>query len=208
MRQNIAIFVPDNLKDCFLMDKHYSGSVCFIHGIFLLFTIMNNDAIAIANYFVDKSKSDSKAPYPLTLLRLVKYVYIAYGFALSILNKSIIDKRFDKVEAWKYGPVIPSVYHSFKHNGNEIIRDKISIVTEELPDGDLRFEIPEIKDKDVVQILDFVWDRYRDKPTSYLIYLLHREDTPWAYCYRVGKNVEIPEEMTKVYYDAIVNRNS
>ena len=70
------------------------------------------DAIAIANYFVEKSKEDKQCE-KLTLLRLVKYVYIAYGFALVLLGRSIINDRFDKVEAWKYGPVIPSVYHSF-----------------------------------------------------------------------------------------------
>ena len=169
---------------------------------------MKTDAIAIANYFVDKSLQDTSAPHPLTLLRLVKYVYIAYGFALSILGKPIIDKRFDKVEAWKYGPVIPSVYHSFKHNGNEIIRNKVGIVTDELPNGELCFNTPEVDDGDIREILDFVWSRYRDKSTPYLIGLLHRDDTPWAYCYRVGQNVEIPDEMTKVYYDAIVNRKS
>lgn len=88
---------------------------------------MRNDAIAIANYFVDKANQDTRAPYPLTLLRLVKYVYISYGFAMAILDKIIIDKRFDTVQAWKYGPVIPSVYHSFKHNGNNPITSKSEI---------------------------------------------------------------------------------
>ena len=164
---------------------------------------MKSEAIAIANYFVDKA---NKEHYNLTLLRLVKYVYIAYGFALALLNRSIIDHRFDKVEAWKYGPVIPSVYHSFKHNGDNPIKEKVVIVTEEHADGTIEMVTPEITDREVISILDFVWDRYKDKPTSYLITLLHREDTPWAYCYRVGKNVEIPDEMTKVYYNAIVNR--
>ena len=70
---------------------------------------MKNNAIAIANYFIDKANSVQRQENDLTLLRLVKYVYIAYGFALAILKKKIIDERFDKVEAWKYGPVIPSV---------------------------------------------------------------------------------------------------
>lgn len=51
------------------------------------------DALAIANYYVEKAKSDSEAP-SLTLLRLVKYVYIAYGFALAIINRCIINERF------------------------------------------------------------------------------------------------------------------
>lgn len=164
---------------------------------------MKSDAIAVANYFVDKANEEH---YSMTPLRLMKYVYIAYGFALALLNKSIIDHRFDKVEAWKYGPVIPSVYHSFKHYGNNPVREKVGIITEEHADGTVVTETPIVTDKDIMGVLDFVWNRYKDKLTPYLITLLHREDTPWAYCYRVGKNVEIPEEMTKVYYNAIVNR--
>lgn len=179
----------------------------FFCGIFCIMeeSFMKTDAIAIANYFVDKSIQDKTAPYQLTLLRLVKYVYIAYGFALAVLNRVIIDKRFDAVEAWKYGPVIPSVYHSFKHNGNSPIRSKSSIAKDEEENGTLHFIIPEVKDEDIKMILDFVWKRYRGVSTPDMINLLHKENTPWAYCYRVGKNVEIPDEMTKVYYSAIVN---
>ncbi len=165
---------------------------------------MNSDAIAIANYFIDKANSDTSAPYQLTLLRLVKYVYIAYGFAMAILDKVIIDKRFDTVEAWKYGPVIPSVYHSFKHNGNNIIKHKSIIAISEDKDGNLKFITPEVEDKENKMLLDFVWKRYRGKSTSELIALLHKGNTPWAYCYREGKNIEIPDEMTKMYYLSIV----
>lgn len=168
---------------------------------------MKTDAIAIANYFVDKSLVDKGAPYPLTLLRLVKYVYIAYGFALAILDKKIIDGRFDAVEAWKYGPVIPSVYHSFKHNGNNPIKEKSIIAISEEKDGNLNFTTPVVEDENIKVILNFVWKRYRDMSTTNMITLLHKENTPWAYCYRVGKNVEIPDEMTKAYYEAIVNSN-
>lgn len=166
---------------------------------------MRNDALAIANYFVDKANQDTHAPHPLTLLRLIKYVYIAYGFAMAILDKVIIDKRFDTVQAWKYGPVIPSVYHSFKHNGNNPITRKSEIAKSESEDGNLNFFTPEVTDDGIKMILDFVWERYRNMSTSDLIELLHREDTPWAYCYRAGKNVEIPDEITSVYYKSIVS---
>lgn len=166
---------------------------------------MKNDAIAIANYFVDKANKDTYAPYPLTLLRLVKYVYIAYGFSMAILDKIIIDKRFDTVEAWKYGPVIPSVYHSFKHNQNNPITEKSSILTSEKDDGTLVFLSPCIKDEDISMILDFVWDRYKDHTTTELINILHKKGTPWDYCYREGVNAEIPDEMTKIYYKSIID---
>ena len=165
---------------------------------------MKTDAIAIANYFVDKSLQDKTAPYKLTLLRLVKYVYIAYGFALALLNRVIIDKRFDVVEAWRYGPVIPSVYHSFKHNQNEPIKHKASILINEDENGNMTFITPMIEDKEIMQVLDFVWEKYKNRSTSDLIDILHSKGTPWHYCYKEGCNIEIPDEMTKLYYRSIV----
>ena len=166
---------------------------------------MKNDAIAIANYFVDKANSEH---YELTLLRLVKYVYISYGFALALLNRSIINDRFDKVEAWKYGPVIPSVYHSFKHNQNNPIKEKSSVISTEYSDGRLEFVIPVVEDEGVIMILDFVWDRYKGKSIHDLIELLHKEGTPWKFCYKEGLNVEIPDGLTKLYYQSIIKNAS
>lgn len=62
------------------------------------------DAIAIANYFVEKSKKDKQSE-KLTLLRLVKYVYIAYGFALVLLGRSIIMIDLIKL---KHGGMVQS----------------------------------------------------------------------------------------------------
>lgn len=164
---------------------------------------MNSDAIGMANYFVSKSVNDTSAP-KLTLLRLVKYVYIAYGYGLALLNRNFLNKRFDRVEAWKYGPVIPSVYHSFKHNQDNAIKEPSSVLTSESPEGFLQFTTPKIEDKEEIVVLDFVWERYKQYSTSALINLLHQKGTPWDYCYREGENAEIPDEMTKVYYKSIV----
>lgn len=162
---------------------------------------MKNNAIAIANYFVDKASQEENAPYPLTLLRLVKYVYISYGLAMAVLDEIILDDRFDKVEAWKYGPVIPSVYHSFKHNQNNPITEKASILAYEDSFGIMSFETPTIKNESVKEILDFVWDEYMDCSITQLIDELHTESSPWGMYYQPGKNVEIPHRITKKYYE-------
>lgn len=161
---------------------------------------MRSNAIAIANYFVDKSLEDKNAPHRLTLLRLVKYVYVAYGIALAILDKLIIDERFDKVEAWKYGPVIPSVYHSFKHYQNNTITEKVSILVAENINGEMFFDTPSVKDESIIEVLDFVWNIYREMSTSQLIDDLHSDGSPWGVYYEQGKNVEIPHNITKAYY--------
>ncbi len=78
---------------------------------------MRNNALGVANELIDLADSDGK---DLTLLKLVKLVFLSYAFGLVLAkDEPLIDPRFDKVEAWRYGPVIPSVYHSFKHLRNK-----------------------------------------------------------------------------------------
>ncbi len=158
------------------------------------------DSIAIANYFIDKSLSENT---DITLLKLVKLVYIAHGYMLALLDKSFIESRYDRVEAWRFGPVIPNVYHTFKHNKNNPIKEKGVICL--FDDKDMPFVVPEIVEEPKF-ILDFVWKRYGKLSASELVDLLHQKGTPWNYYYQEGKNNEIPDEDTKLYYRAVFKR--
>ena len=42
-------------------------------------------------------------------------VYMAHGLTLAVTDKPLIH---DRIEAWKYGPVIPLLYHELKRWGN------------------------------------------------------------------------------------------
>lgn len=162
------------------------------------------DAISIANWFITKGNSDN---VDITLLKLVKLVYIAHGYILALLEESYINPMYDRVEAWKFGPVIPSVYHTFKHNRDNCIKNKESICTINNNSDKLEFFIPKVKDN-IVQILNFVWNRYGSKTPSELVSILHRKGTPWEYYYKKGKNNEIPDYDTKLYYKAIIRELS
>lgn len=164
------------------------------------------DAIAVANYFIEREQKEP-GEHPLDILRLVKLVYLAYGYSLAILDRCIINPRFDKVEAWKLGPVIPSVYHTFKYNKANPITEKGGFIVENHDEGGFGFVTPEIPvdEKDVILILEMVWIRYSKTSTKDIINLLHLANTPWAECYRPYQNVEIPKEMTKEYYTTLVN---
>lgn len=163
---------------------------------------MKNNALSVANYFVGLSL---KSHTELKPLKLMKLVYIAYGYALVLLGKSILDERFDTVEAWKLGPVIPCVYHSFKMYGKSHITKK-TVIFEEV-NGDLVTRIPELKDEAVEQICDFIWKHYGLKYNdSELVTLLHGRGTPWGQVYEEGRNVPIPELYTKLYYTELVRR--
>ena len=153
---------------------------------------MRTNALSLANYFLDLAKGSKKELKPL---KLIKLVYIAYGFSLAVFDKKFIDPRFDKVEAWKYGPVIPSVYHSFKHYQNSTITEKAVILTD---DG---FKESILEDEQAKAMCQFVWKRYGLKYTdNELVTLLHKDGTPWKWIYKEGENVEIPDLLTFTYY--------
>jgi len=160
---------------------------------------MNVNAISIANHFVGLSERDNME---LRQFGLMKRVYITHGFCLAIFNRSALDPRFDVVEAWKNGPVIPSVYHSFKHNGCDPITKKSIIV--EMKDGKFDISTPTLEDKEVMSVIDAVWKRYEGYDDYKLIELLHRNGTPWSLCYEEGKNNPIPDSYTKYFYAKLI----
>jgi len=164
---------------------------------------MTPDAIALANYFVDLAKENNDE---IKQLGLMKRVYITHGFCLAILNKSAINPRFDNVEAWKLGPVIPSVYHSFKHHKNEPITEKSVFVKEVKDDDRYEFITPELQDEDVKKIANFVWGRYKGFSDTAIVELTHNKGTPWHYCYEEGKNNPIPDLVTRAYYSKLIKR--
>lgn len=160
---------------------------------------MKPDAIAIANYFVEKAKEEGNT---LTILPLVKLVYIAHGFLLALMDKSFLNPRFDKVEAWKYGPVIPSVYHSFKHNKSNPITECESALC---LDGDkISFITPVIEDPSAKLVLNYVWSSYGYRSANELVTITHKPNSPWDRYYRPNMNIEIPDEATKFYYKKLV----
>lgn len=163
---------------------------------------MKPNALSVANYFIDLAQRDK---VPIHLLGLVKRVYIAHGLALAYRHRGLIDPRFDKVEAWKYGPVIPSVYHSFKQNRNNAITEKASnLVLGE--HGEPKWETPQLTDKEDKAIVEAVWKRYFHCSDGELVNLLHRDGTPWDVCYIQSANAPIPDEVTKAYYDILLNK--
>ncbi|MDO4706955.1 MAG: DUF4065 domain-containing protein [Porphyromonadaceae bacterium] len=162
---------------------------------------MQLDATAVANYFIQLSIRDS---IDIDLLGLIKRVYIAHGFSLAIFGQSLLNDRFDRVEAWRYGPVIPSIYHTFKHNRDKPITELAVIMNGVSDMGEPLFITPILKDKQAQSVCDMVWQRYKGYNGSDLVTLTHRNGTPWAMCYIEGANCTIPDKYTKAFYEEVV----
>lgn len=164
---------------------------------------METNALSVANYFIELSIRDGN---PIKLLGLVKRVYIAHGFALALLGHGLLDPRFDRVEAWKYGPVIPSVYHSFKQHKAEPIKDKTVVLKWDEKTHKETFEFPTLTDKEEKRIVEMVWKRYREYSDNELVTLTHMKGTPWDMCFIKDENVAIPDILTEDYYRRLIKR--
>ena len=165
-------------------------------------SVMEVNALAVANYFVELSKRDG---VPLHLLGLVKRVYIAHGFSLAITGRPLIDPRFDRIEAWKYGPVIPSVYHSFKHNKYDPIKEPAVIARWSASEAKEKFDVPKLENEEDKRLVELIWKRYKQLSDRDLVSLTHEPGTPWSMVYAEGENRVIPDERTKDYYEKVMD---
>lgn len=142
---------------------------------------------AIADSILRIAKKSGKA---LTPLQLMKLVYIAHGFHLAMKDASLFNAR---IEAWKYGPVIPDLYKITKAYGKEPI-----------PLNKIRDQEAAL-DPETVSFLEKVFDKYGNLSAYSLSALTHQAGTPWAKAYSedvYGK--EIPNSSIAEHYKGLI----
>ena len=137
---------------------------------------------------------------PLTPMQINKLAYISHGFTLALENDVLF---YDKVEAWRYGPVVPSIYYMLRHYGGGVITalQYCGTMTNTLEmQSRLKF-MNKIVPTFHKQIIDIVIRKYGHFSGSGLSTITHETGTPWHQCYKAGKlGTEIPNSMTKKYY--------
>jgi uncharacterized phage-associated protein len=149
--------------------------------------------IAVANYYIAKSL---KSGVTLSPMKLIKLVYIAHGWHLARKGEPLLSEG---VQAWKFGPVIESLYHAVKRFGDRQITSLISV-----PTGSGR-EIPIVEDGDTRRFLDSVWDSYSKYSGVQLSTLTHRADTAWYEIWhcrdgKSGRRALIPNDLITEHY--------
>lgn len=125
--------------------------------------ITTHEPIAIANYFIKESKSG------LTLMQILKLSYIAHGFKLG-LDYGELSKEY--AEAWKYGPVFPSIYHEFKYEPPGKIKSLGTEIDEITP------VVSDFSEKEI-KVLSLVHEIYGGVDGWQLSSLTHKKGTPW-----------------------------
>ena len=143
---------------------------------------MRYNAVHIANYFLNKAFSEGDVITPMKLLKLV---YIAHGWNLAVNEQPLIAEQ---VEAWKYGPVIRSVYDQYKIYGRNPIRQIIGFVPTDI-------------DPKTKAVLDKVWDVYKKYDGLQLSSLTHKIGSPWDIAFNQNHHDTIAENLIRDHYN-------
>lgn len=149
---------------------------------------MAEQVLSIANYFIEKGNSES---IPITPMKLLKLVYISHGWHLGLTGLPLIE---ESVEAWQYGPVIPSVYRHFKDYRNQPIP------------LDARATYVQFSEPSRIKpFLDSVWNSYKIFNGVELSSMTHAPETPWDIVWNKqgGKNylgANIPDDLIRRHY--------
>ena len=148
-----------------------------------------HDARGIANILITMGIEDLR---PITPLQAVKLTYLCHGWMLGLYHRQLSAQP---AEAWKYGPVIPDVYHEVKVHGRKPIMDSI-----DFPCADL----DKIESDLVVQ----VHRAYQDFSGIQLSQITHEPGTPWhVIWHEYGRNTIIPNTLIEQHYASIVDEN-
>jgi len=144
---------------------------------------MTYNTTTIANYFIQEKAKFGK----LTSMKLIKLVYLAYAWYITLKGKEN-PLTNEKVQAWKYGPVFPSLYKVIKSEG------KIDV------DRPLPNNKEEVIIQEDAEFLDRIWDLYGKYDGVELSAMTHTEGTPWRKVYCRDCNSEIPDDLIIEHY--------
>ncbi len=143
---------------------------------------MAYDARQIANWFIARAAKDGRV---MSIMWLLKLVYIAHGWRLETQDAPLFRNR---IEAWRYGPVIPDIYNVFRKQGIKVSRPaKGEGWTDILPRDE--------------NLLEQVYEIYGKLSALRLSNLTHVAGGPWDIAMKTGgAYAPIPDELIKLHY--------
>lgn len=151
------------------------------------------NAKAIANYFLSISNID--------LMKLKNLLYQSYGYYLAIKDDILFNSY---IEAWSYGPVIPSIYLEFV---SEFGNDPITRFAVDY-DGHKPF-IPVIYDEIKIPFLNKIWELFNNFTGIQMSNITHDEDGPWNITWQKNKERSIIDNnLIKDYFVKKLRKNN
>jgi uncharacterized phage-associated protein len=140
----------------------------------------------VAEYYLTSS-TDKESGDLISNLKLQKLVYYAQGIHLATTGKPLFN---DEIVAWVHGPVVKSLYHQYKENGDGPIEPTSN------------YDIPEF-DKDTKQLLDEVY-RVLGQYSAWKLREMTHNEIPWMRAFKKGAGSVITHSDMTEYFKPFV----
>lgn len=146
----------------------------------------------VANRFIAIAKERGKY---LTPMQVLKLVYLAHAWELGYTGNPLIS---DRIEAWKYGPVVPALYETIRAYRAAPIPHPVPSPQNEILSAEQN------------AMIERVYNTYEGMNGVQLSNLTHQKNTPWDMIYNQGAGdwAEIPDSVIKEFYKKRVEANS
>jgi uncharacterized phage-associated protein len=151
-------------------------------------------AVDIARHILKVYKE--KGLGAINLNKLTKLTYIINGFYLALTENPLFSEN---AQVWKHGPVIPSVYYSFKDYPSAL-NHEIDLTKGE----SLIFDDKNIDYNLFQKIVNFVMMTFGKKSSEDIENWSHREGAPWYKLYNGKKNIDIPNDDVKSEFEELL----
>ncbi len=149
---------------------------------------MPYSAAKVANEMLEIARTRGEEITPLKLLKLV---YIAHGWSFPYLRDPLLA---EPAQAWQYGPVVPSLYHS-------VSKFRAGPITELVADTD-----PQVLSEQASNLIRNVYDTYGRYSAIQLSNMTHMPNTPWSEAWGSrGKNAVIPNDRIAAHYQHLLD---
>lgn len=149
-------------------------------------------SLAVAQHMIERCAEDGDPA--VTPMQLIKLVYVAHGYMLGLHGRPLLDEA---VQAWQYGPVVPSVYQAVK-------KFQSAPVTA-VPNGGS----PVAFTNDELTVMNTVAKTYGKCSGIVLSSATHRPGTPWTMTWSAsGKNAPISNDLIESFYRDLLSKPS
>ena len=130
-----------------------------------------------------------RADLETTPMHVLKIVYVCHGWMLAVDDEALIT---EPVEAWTYGPVVPTVYHRYKRYGAQSIFEDVDDRSGELGES-------------AQALMGVIEEAYRPYTAAQLSALTHQPGTPWDVTRRRhGIGAVIPNELIQEHFSELL----
>jgi uncharacterized phage-associated protein len=125
-------------------------------------------------------------------MQLLKLVYVAHGYMLGRHGRPLLS---EPVQAWQYGPVVPSVYHATKGFR--------SAPVSHVPGAQWGYPFtPEER-----AVMDSVVSTYAAASGPVLSAATHQPGTPWSHTWSLsGKSSTISNDLIEGFYNHLLRQ--